>query len=46
VEFPIPFDEVASAMGAIGRSMPPSLRETARGGLAVTPTGRELGARD
>jgi L-serine dehydratase len=44
VEFPIPFDEVASAMGAVGRSLPPSLRETALGGLAVTPTGRKLGA--
>jgi len=44
VEFPIPFDEVAAAMGAVGRSLPPSLRETALGGLAVTPTGRKLGA--
>ena len=43
VEFPIPFDEVAAAMGAVGRSLPPSLRETALGGLAVTPTGRTLG---
>jgi L-serine dehydratase len=43
VEFPIPFDEVASAMGAVGRSLPPSLRETALGGLAVTPTGKALG---
>jgi L-serine dehydratase len=42
VEFPIPFDEVATAMGAVGRSLPPSLRETALGGLAVTPTGRRL----
>jgi L-serine dehydratase len=45
VEFPIPFDEVASAMGSVGRSLPPSLRETALGGLAVTPTGKRLGAR-
>ncbi len=44
VEFPIPFDEVAAAMGAVGRSLPPSLRETALGGLAVTPTGRKLGS--
>jgi L-serine dehydratase len=43
VEFPIPFDEVAAAMGAVGRSLPPSLRETALGGLAATPTGRTLG---
>jgi len=43
VEFPIPFDEVATAMGSVGRSLPPSLRETALGGLAVTPTGKRLG---
>lgn len=42
VEFPIPFDEVAAAMGAVGKSLPPSLRETALGGLAVTPTGKRL----
>lgn len=45
VEFPIPFDEVATAMGAVGRSLPPSLRETALGGLAVTPTGKRLGSK-
>jgi len=45
VRFPIPFDEVAAAMGAVGRSLPPSLRETSMGGLAQTPTGRELAAR-
>ncbi|MHB1340694.1 MAG: L-serine ammonia-lyase, iron-sulfur-dependent, subunit alpha [Coriobacteriia bacterium] len=42
VEFPIPLDEVIDAMGAVGRSLPPSLRETARGGLAISPTGRSL----
>jgi L-serine dehydratase len=42
VEFPIPFDEVACAMGSVGRSLPPALRETALGGLAVTPTGKRL----
>jgi L-serine dehydratase len=42
VEFPIPFDEVAAAMGSVGRSLPPSLRETALGGLAATPTGKRL----
>jgi L-serine dehydratase len=50
VEFPIPFDEVVDAMGLVGRSLPPSLRETALGGLATTPCGRDmaagLGARD
>lgn len=38
VEFPIPFDEVVDAMGQVGRSIPPSLRETALGGLATTPS--------
>ena len=38
----IPVDEVITAMGAVGRSLPESLRETARGGLAVTPTGLAL----
>lgn len=42
VRFPIPFDEVVGAMGSVGRSLPPSLRETALGGLAVTPTGCTL----
>ena len=42
VEFPIPFDEVVDAMGLVGRSLPPSLRETALGGLAVTPCGRDM----
>ena len=45
VRFPIPFDEVIVAMGQVGRSLPPSLRETALGGLAATPTGRALGER-
>ncbi len=43
IEFPIPFDEVVEAASQVGRSIPPSLRETARGGLAVTPTGARLG---
>ena len=42
VEFPVPFDEVVDAMGLVGRSLPPSLRETALGGLAITPTGRDM----
>jgi L-serine dehydratase len=45
VRFPIPFDEVVGAMGQVGRSLPPDLRETALGGLAATPTGRDLGSR-
>ena len=35
----IPPDEVISAMAQVGRAIPLSLRETAQGGLAVTPTG-------
>ena len=38
----IPLDEVIEAMGAIGKQLPSCLRETAQGGLAVTPTGLEL----
>lgn len=38
----IPFDEVVEAMYKVGKSLPESLRETAQGGLADTPTGREL----
>lgn len=44
VTFPVPLDEVVSAMGSVGRSLPPSLRETALGGLATTPTGKRLAA--
>jgi L-serine dehydratase len=29
-------------MGAIGRELPASLRETALGGLAATPTGKRI----
>ena len=38
----IPADEVIQAMRAIGRGLPASLRETALGGLAVTPTGKRI----
>ncbi len=38
----IPCDEVIHAMYLIGQSMPSSLKETAEGGLAATPTGRRL----
>lgn len=38
----IPADECIDAMRAVGESLPSSLRETARGGLAVTPTGELL----
>lgn len=41
----IPCDEVISAMYRIGLSMSPNLKETARGGLAATPTGKALAAK-
>jgi L-serine dehydratase len=41
----IPCDEVIGAMFKIGQSMPTALRETGKGGLAATPTGRQLKAK-
>lgn len=38
----VPFDEVAQAMGEVGKSMHESLRETGIGGLAGTPTGQRI----
>lgn len=35
---PLPFDEVTQAMKSVGQSMPETLRETALGGLAATPS--------
>ena len=40
----IPCDEVIGAMKQVGRALPSSLRETAEGGLAATPTGQKLKA--
>lgn len=37
----IPFDEMLAAMYHVGRRLSPDLRETAMGGCAVTPSGRE-----
>lgn len=42
VDFPIPFDEMASAMYRAGRNLPAEFRETAVGGCAGTPTGNAL----
>jgi L-serine dehydratase, iron-sulfur-dependent, alpha subunit len=39
---PIPCDEVLDAMRAVGDALPETLRETGRGGLAVTPTGERI----
>ncbi len=42
IESIIPVDEVIIAMGTVGKLLPSSLRETARGGLATTPTGKKI----
>ena len=44
IQSAIPADEVIIAMKRVGDAMPSSLRETAEGGLAQTPTGRKLQA--
>lgn len=38
----IPVDEVVDAMKEVGDSLPCSLKETAKGGLANTPTGKRM----
>jgi len=40
----IPVDQVIDAMGDVGRHMPMEFRETAMGGLAVTPFGLQIKA--
>jgi L-serine dehydratase len=42
VESYIPFDEVVEAMNNIAAGMPAEIRETALGGLAITPTGQKI----
>ena len=42
IESRIPVDEVIEAMGDVGRRLPEEFRETALGGLAVTPTGQAV----
>ncbi len=42
VESAIPADEVIDAMRSVGNAMPPCFRETAEGGLAVSPTGLKI----
>lgn len=42
VDSKIPFDDALSAMYKVGRSLPEELRETALGGVAITPTGLKL----
>jgi len=41
----IPFDEVVACMYKVGKDIRKEYRETARGGLAVTPTGKAVAAR-
>ena len=38
----IPVDEVIGAMKRVGSALPEALRETAKGGLAATKTGKEI----
>lgn len=42
IESFVPFDEVVRAMREVGDMMNPKIRETALGGLAVTPTGQRV----
>ena len=42
IESRIPCDEVIEAMYKVGKDMPRTLRETALGGLAMTPTGKKV----
>jgi len=44
LRFPIPADEVIDVMGQIGAELDEKYRETAKGGLAATATGRRLAA--
>lgn len=44
VKSAIPIDEVIDTMDRIGKQMPCGLKETAQGGLAVTPTGQRIKA--
>lgn len=41
----VPVDEVIDCMGDVGRRMPVEFRETALGGLAVTPYGKSIKSR-
>ena len=42
IESKIPADECIAGMREVGESMPCALKETAQGGLAVTPTGLKM----
>jgi len=38
----IPFDEVVESMAEVGRTLPKELRETGLGGIANSPTARNI----
>jgi len=42
IESVIPFDEVVEAMKSVGDGMHSDFKETARGGIAITPTGIKI----
>ncbi|WP_409967588.1 L-serine ammonia-lyase, iron-sulfur-dependent, subunit alpha [Bengtsoniella intestinalis] len=42
IESAIPADEVIWAMNKVGKAMSTAFKETAEGGLAITPTGKKL----
>ena len=42
IESRVPADQVIDCMGDVGSRIPVELRETALGGLAATPFGREV----
>lgn len=45
IESIIPFDEVVIAMKEVGDAMDPNLRETGKGGVAASPTGKKIADR-
>lgn len=45
IESIIPFDEVVTTMKNVGRMLSPDLKETAKGGVAVTPTALKIAER-
>ena len=42
VESIVPFDEVVATMYSVGLAMHPNFKETAKGGIATSPTGKAL----
>ena len=46
IESRVPPDQVLDAMREVGESLPPSLRETGKGGLAATPFGKKYAPGD